>query len=242
MRVVSWNIQHLEQYDRTDSLEIALKKTLDQQQPDVLLLQEVDVNKSRTGHVDQTQVFSKALNAVASRFKSTKLKPVGDGQYGLAIVSQLPVKSWHELDLFPSPIGRRLTFKFGDTEETFYVHDHPRAALAAILENGWCVVNTHLSFVPVSSHLQMLRVVLWAKKLAKQHNAKLLVGGDLNFSRVKWLEKFGLFDSVKGLSFPAWEPETQIDHLLIQDPYAVRNSKIGEQSAISDHLWIAVEL
>ena len=242
MRVLSWNIQHLEQYDRTDSIEVALKKTLDLQKPDLLLLQEVDVKKERTGYVDQTKVFADLLDASDLKFKKTKLKPLTDGEYGLAIISRLPVKAWHSLDLFPSPIGRRLTFKFGDTEETFYVHDHPRAALAVILENGWCVVNTHLSFVPVSSHLQMMRVVLWARKLAKQNNCKLLIGGDLNFEQVKWLKSFGLFDGVFGKTFPAWEPETQIDHLLVEDLSDIKDSIIGEQCAISDHRWISVDI
>jgi endonuclease/exonuclease/phosphatase family metal-dependent hydrolase len=88
----------------------------------------------------------------------------------------------------------------------------------------------------------MLRVVLWAKKLAKQHNCNLVIGGDLNISGVKWLAKFGLVDAINGLTFPAWEPETQIDHLLVQDLSEVKSSQIGEQSAISDHLWIALDI
>ena len=133
-----------------------------------------------------------------------------------------------------------MTFQFGDSSETFYVHDHPRAAIAAVLENGCVVVNTHLSFMPLFAQLQMIRVVLWGKKLARKHNSKLIIGGDFNFVSTSWLRLFGLKASVTGNTFPAWKPEKQIDHFLVDSKVQLSASEIAKQGPISDHRWIAV--
>lgn len=242
MRVVSWNIQHLEQYDRTNSAEFALAQMLEMQKPDVLLLQEVDIDKARTNKADQLAEIRASLDALDSKFQETKLIPKEDGKYGIGIVSKIPVVEWHSIELPRSPIGRRLTFEFGGESETFFVHDHPRAALAAILDNGFCVVNTHLSFMPVAAQMQMIRVVIWAKKLARKHNVKLIIGGDFNFVGTGWLKLFGLRESVVGNTFPAWNPEKQIDHILIDSQASFSTSAIGAQGPISDHRWISIDI
>ncbi len=242
MRIVSWNIQHLEQYDRSIDPSRALSKMLETQNADVLLLQEVDVNKPRTNNADQATEIANALGAFDFQFKETKLVPREEGQYGIAIVSKVPVVAWRSIALPRSPVGRKMTFEFGDESQTFYVNDHPRAALAAILENGYCIVNTHLSFMPIAAQLQMLKVVLWGKKIARQHNSKLIIGGDFNFVSVTWLKLFGLVEAVFGKTFPAWKPDRQIDHFLVGHNVRVLNSEVGASGPLSDHRWIAVEL
>jgi endonuclease/exonuclease/phosphatase family metal-dependent hydrolase len=209
---------------------------------DVLLLQEVDLDKERTNNSDQLVEISSALGAQHSRFKETRLIPKEDGKYGIGIASKIPVVDWHSIDLPRSPIGKRMTFHFGDESETFYVTDHPRAALAAVLGNGYCVVNTHLSFMPIAAQLQMIRVVLWGKKIARKHDAKLIIGGDFNFVASSWLKLFGLRDTVVGDTFPAWKPEKQIDHFLVESNIKVSSEEIGKQSPLSDHRWIAIDI
>ncbi|MEY3696641.1 MAG: hypothetical protein RJA41_291 [Actinomycetota bacterium] len=242
MRIVSWNIQHLEQYDRSVQFDAALNRMLSQVNADVLLLQEVDVEKARTNHDDQLKELSASIGAKFSQFKETRLIPAEDGHYGIGIASKMQVIEWHTIDLPRSPIGRRMTFEFGGEPQTFYVNDHPRAAIAAVLENGYCVINTHLSFMPIAAHLQCIRVVIWAKRIAKKHNSKLVVGGDFNFVGSSWLKLFGLKDAVLGKTFPAWSPEKQIDHLMVERETDISQSQIGEHGPISDHRWIAVEV
>ncbi len=242
MRIVSWNIQHLEQYDRSTNFDSALNQMLSALAADVLLLQEVDVNKARTNNEDQLAKISKLIDANFTQFKETRLIPVEDGSYGIGIASKLPVIKWYSIDLLRSPIGRRMTFEFGGKPQTFYVNDHPRAAIAAVLENGYCVVNTHLSFMSIAARMQCIRVVLWARSIAKRHNAKLIIAGDFNFVGSKWLNLFGLKDAVIGNTFPAWNPEKQIDHIMVEKDVQILQSSIGEQGPISDHRWIATEI
>jgi hypothetical protein len=77
----------------------------------------------------------------------------------------IPVKSWHRLDLTGSPVGVFMAFPVDGKMKKFYVRDHPRSALAAHLENGWLIINTHLSFVPGFNLLQLIKIKRWANKL-----------------------------------------------------------------------------
>ena len=243
MRVVSWNIQHLELYDQSHSADAALRDTLVLQRPDVLLLQEVDEGKERTGLVSQTELIAGALGTEHHKFQETLLVPREDGQYGIAIASTVPVLEWHTTALRRSPIGRRMTFTFNGTPETFYVNDHPRAAIAAVLANGWTVVNLHLSFMPIAAHLQAAYVLAWARRIAKRSNTRLIIGGDFNFQSSKWLALLGFRETVRGRTFPQWQPTRQIDHLIT--PWGAtdtRRPEIGPISPLSDHRWIAVEV
>lgn len=107
---------------------------------DVLGLQEVDRFQTRSGQDDQAELAAKAMRANEFRFSETicgkmesagwtpgrapdpaGLAPVGPG-YGIALLSRLPVQSWHELQLpaprlaYPTLVGgqsenRRLRFE-----------------------------------------------------------------------------------------------------------------------------------
>ena len=49
--------------------------------------------------------------------------------------------------------------------------------------NGWTVVNTHLSFVPIFNLVQLKRVKNWALSLAEQTNTRALIMGDLHLPK-----------------------------------------------------------
>src|SRR4051812_9129492 len=88
---------------------------------DVLALQEVDRNQPRTDQVDITAVVAQSCAAVAARFAPTlvgtpgeRWVAAGDGtgtgpadrqpQYGVALISRWPVRSWHERRFRPAPV------------------------------------------------------------------------------------------------------------------------------------------
>ena len=98
--------------------------------------------------------------------------------YGIGIVSKIPVLSWHRLNLGNSPLGLPLIVPGDETGKGrprfIYVKDEPRLALAAVLENGYTVVNTHLSFVPGFNLAQLRRVKKWALEIAES-TGKIIV-------------------------------------------------------------------
>jgi len=163
--------------------------------------------------------------------------------YGIGIVSKIPVLSWHRLDLKGSPVGVLMAFPVDGKLKRFYVRDHPRSALAAKLDNGWLVINTHLSFVPGFSLAQLIKVKRWANTLGVTDKSKILIMGDLNIP-------FAIF--TKGIkwkslaimrTFPSWYPKVQIDYFLSQKLSSKDVQHIQyPHSGMSDHLPLQIEV
>jgi endonuclease/exonuclease/phosphatase family metal-dependent hydrolase len=167
--------------------------------------------------------------------------------YGIGIVSKIPVTSWHRLNLGNSPIGLPLVVPGDETGKGkprfIYVKDEPRLALAAVLENGWTVVNTHLSFVPILNLIQLKRVKKWALELAQKTGTRAVVMGDLNLPKNLPVT----FSSWKSLAtantYPSWGAKIQFDYLLAKDlPQASYQEVAISATGMSDHLPLSVEI
>jgi endonuclease/exonuclease/phosphatase family metal-dependent hydrolase len=160
---------------------------------DVLAVQEVDRRQPRSGEVDQTELIARTLGAVDYRFV-----PAVDGtpgiagwtasvdvpsdtdsllaQFGVALISRIPVTEWHVLRLtpargrFPIPIPSR-------PPQLLWLNDEPRVAVAAVLAQPRITIAcTHLSFVPFTTVRQLRAVRSWLTALP---GPRLLLG-DLN--------------------------------------------------------------
>jgi endonuclease/exonuclease/phosphatase family metal-dependent hydrolase len=167
--------------------------------------------------------------------------------YGIGIVSKIPVKSWHRLNLGNSPVGMPLVVPGDETGKGkirfIYVKDEPRIALAAILENGWTVVNTHLSFVPGMNLAQLRKLKKWANNLAALSGTKALIFGDLNLPKnlptvgSKWKSLVTLN------TYPSWGAKIQFDYILAESPHSFEYHPLSHtQTGVSDHLPIGVEI
>lgn len=167
--------------------------------------------------------------------------------YGIGIVSKIPVISWHRLNLGNSPLGLPLIVpgdESGKGRPRFiYVKDEPRLALAAVLENGFTVVNTHLSFVPGFNLAQLRRVKKWALSIAESTGTRAIVVGDLNLPKNLPVAASQWKSLVTQNTYPSWGGKIQFDYILSQDlafgEYSVRNFA---PTGVSDHLPIGVEI
>jgi len=123
--------------------------------------------------------------------------------------------------------------------KAIYIKDEPRLAIAAELENGWTIINTHLSFVPGVNVFQLSKLKKWADSFGE----KVLLMGDFNLPGSipamgsKWQSLF-----VQS-TYPSWKPKIQFDYILskgvaLKDVIQVPTTKSG----ISDHLPLSVEL
>ena len=174
--------------------------------------------------------------------------------YGIGLITNIPVTKWELLPLGKSVIGLPLVFPAGDADGStnssakpklrfIYVKDEPRYAVAAQLENGFTVVNMHLSFVPFVNLFQLWRVKRWLAKMPGQH----ILLGDLNLPFDLPI-KFSKWKSLVSMaSYPTWQPKIQFDYIL-SDNYGVGNSDtervkpIYVKSDISDHLPVTIEI
>lgn len=167
--------------------------------------------------------------------------------YGIGIVSKIPVMSWHRLNLGNSPLGLPLIVpgdESGKGRPRFiYVKDEPRLALAAVLENGLTVVNTHLSFVPGFNLAQLRRVKKWALSIAQSTGTRAVVVGDLNLPKNLPIVASQWQSLVTQNTYPSWGGKIQFDYILSPDlafgEYSVRNFA---PTGVSDHLPIGVEI
>lgn len=167
--------------------------------------------------------------------------------YGIGIVSKVPVLSWHRLNLGNSPLGLPLIVPGDETGKGkprfIYVKDEPRIALAAVLENGFTVVNTHLSFVPGFNLAQLRRVKKWALHIAESTGTRAIVLGDLNLPKNLPIVASSWKSLVTQNTYPSWGGKIQFDYILTPDlafgEYSVRNFA---PTRVSDHLPIGVEI
>jgi hypothetical protein len=230
----------------------------------IIGLQEVDYFLARSNNQNQTANVAAVINAADWAFAPSLMgspdedwrnpnaddakivsskDPVALPGYGIGMVSTIPVTSWHRLDLTGSPVGVFMAFPVDGKMKKFYVRDHPRSALAAQLNNGWLVINTHLSFVPVFNLLQLIKIKRWANKLGVTDKSKILIMGDLNipFSRIVTGFTWRSLLSVK--TFPSWQPKVQIDYFLSQGLTRTDvQTTVHAHAGMSDHLAIQLEV
>ena len=177
--------------------------------------------------------------------------------YGIGIVSKVPVISWHRLNLGNSPVGMPLVVPGDETGKGrprfIYVRDEPRVAIAAVLENGWVIINTHLSFVPGFNLAQLRKIKRWADKLGEENKCRVVIMGDLNLPKNLPVLASDWISLVQQNTYPSWGAKIQFDYILSRDlqeaqyhPLYRSQLAISPPSishlGISDHLPISAEI
>ena len=168
------------------------------------------------------------------------------GNYGIGIASKIPIVHWDRLELGKSVFGMPLVIpaenKKGKQSIRFlYVADEPRVALAATLDNGWTVINTHLSFVPFVNYRQLGKIKRWTKQLSEKYGTHVLIIGDMNLP--KGLPAIG--SSWNSLmtqnSYPSWGAKIQFDYILSNTLQPNQFETLPTViTGMSDHLPISI--
>ena len=273
MRITSWNLLHGLQIPPNPAgpSAPALQRAIAEIASDVIAVQEVDYLLPRTGGVNQISEIATAMSATDWAFapsvigtpgeKWRKLNDrdpkyisnnsIGDlaGSYGIAIASNIPVIKWQRLELGRSVIGMPLVVPTESETSSkpkiraIYVHDEPRVALAATLQNGFTVINTHLSFIPGVNLKQLNKLKRWAQQIARETNTIPIILGDLNLPKgipvigSKWKSL------VTQNTYPSWGAKIQFDYILANDlsGYQFTDRKTVK-TGVSDHLPLRIEL
>ena len=273
MRITSWNLLHGMEIPPNPAgpSAPALQRAIAEIASDVIAVQEVDYLLPRTGVVNQISEIATAMSATDWAFapsvigtpgeKWRKLNDrdpiyisnnsIGDlaGSYGIAIASNIPVMKWQRLELGRSVIGMPLVVPTESETSSkpkiraIYVRDEPRVALAATLQNGFTVINTHLSFIPGVNLKQLNKLKRWAQQIARETNTIPIILGDLNLPKdipvigSKWKSL------VTQNTYPSWGAKIQFDYILANDlsGYQFTDRK-SVKTGVSDHLPLRIEL
>ncbi|SBT41365.1 endonuclease/exonuclease/phosphatase family protein [Micromonospora auratinigra] len=258
MRLATFNLLHgrsltdgLVDPDRLSAAVTALDA-------DVLALQEVDRDQTRSGNLDLTAIAARALDAPAHRFAAAvvgtpgeQFRPLthdddghGEPLYGIGLISRYPVRTWQVTRLRPAPV-RSPIYVPGPGGGLVLLRDEPRVVLAAVLDTPHgtlTVAATHLSFVPGWNILQLRRVVRALRALP----APRILLGDLNLPA----GPAALLSRWRPLgrrpTYPAGQPRVQLDHILADrhghDRLPPVTAVDTPPSVISDHRPLVVDL
>ncbi len=235
---------------------------------DLIALQEVDFNLERSGNENQSGAVARIMGTAHWGFapaisgtpgdKWRKLKSdeqlvitdsnIGQvkelGSYGIAIISKVPVKSWLRLELGRSVIGMPLLI--GNEKgklAMLYVKDEPRVAIAAVLENGWTVINTHLSFVPLVNIYQLFKLSRWATSIEREYSTKVILLGDFNLPGGIPSKLTSWKRATQSLSYPSWAPKISFDYILMRQEHLAESTEVTTPDLdISDHRAISIDL
>ena len=227
---------------------------------DVAGFQEVDHHLARSGNEPQMHIAAQSLGAKYWAFAPSVIGTPGEvrrhlnntdqrivtresenkvGSYGIGIVSRIPVIKWERLELGRSIVGLPLLIPAEKGVRAIYVNDEERVALAAHLDNGWIVINTHLSFVPFVNLYQLGKVKRWAKTLSQGGKYKVLIIGDLNLPK----NLSGWNSLINQKSYPSWGAKVQFDYIL-SNTLAANQIEVLPTSVtgVSDHLPISIRI
>lgn len=262
MRITSWNILHGQPL--SDQGSTTLTEALSELGSELIACQEVDHKLERSERACQGGDIAEAIGASYWGFAPTIEGTPGEswkkldasqrriitdtqeesGYYGISIASKVPVAHWLRKDLGRSWIGLPLAVSNEKGKPRFlYVKDEPRVAMAAVLKNGWTVINTHLSFVPLVNLYQLHKITRWAKAIEKEYETQVLLVGDFNLiwgipSKVTKFKRATMANS-----YPSWKPAISFDYILARRENLHRMSEILHQGiAISDHRAISIDL
>ena len=227
LRIFSYNIKHGQGMDGKIDLE-RIAAVIAKEKPDLVALQEVDVNCTRSGNIDIAAELGRLLKMEHRFSKSIDLQ---GGEYGVAVLSRLPVIK---------AIRHVLP---GEGE--------PRTALEVQVNGG--SFGDVISFVSIHNDWQKeeTRVMQVGAILAalKETTHPVILAGDFNGetddASVQLIAQkpWQLLDKKGEKTCPSDVPKVEIDFFAIRGFGALESKcRVIEEKVASDHRPIVAEL
>lgn len=252
MRMATFNILHGRSvHDGAVELD-RLAESVGRIDADVLALQEVDCDQPRSAMADLTAVAAEAMDAVTHRFvaaiagtpgatwmAATGREQPGTAAYGIALLSRFPVQNWQVVRLPRIPMTFPMYLR--EPGKVLMVNEEPRAAMVARLDTPlglMTVANTHLSFVPGWNRVQLHHL---ARDLRGFGGPRVLMG-DLNMTPPRTRRWVGMRALCTARTFPADDPQRQLDHILTDDPTLAVDECQAPELPVSDHRALVVDV
>jgi endonuclease/exonuclease/phosphatase family metal-dependent hydrolase len=229
LRVLSYNIHHANPPSRPDFIDMnAIANVIKQQQPDLVALQEIDVNTTRSGKdLHQANELAR-LTGMTAYF--AKAIDYGGGEYGVAVLSKHPMEGMKSTPL--------------PTDEATRGEHRTLGSAIITLPNGNKVLFafTHLDAQSNSTNriLQVKKIV----ELLQPEQLPVIIAGD--FNAVAGSEAINLLDnsftrtciSGCGFTIPVEKPNKTIDFIAYKPAtsFTVVEHKVIDEKYASDHL------
>lgn len=163
IKVLSYNVHHCNPPSKKDFIDMdAIVKIINNVKPDLVALQEIDVNTERSGkNIDQAKELGR-LTGMHSFFAKTI--DYQGGEYGIAVLSKYPFIATEAIEL---PMEHN-------------AGGEPRAVAAVIVEtvegHKIAFASTHLDLKEENKELQIHAIVDYVQDI----NIPVLLAGDFN--------------------------------------------------------------
>jgi len=233
IRVLTYNIHHANPPSKKDFIDLdAIARVINEQRPDFVALQEVDVHTGRSGReVHEAEALAAATGMHAFFAKAI---PYDGGEYGIAVLSRTPVEEGHAYAL-PSAPGSK---------------GEPRALCTVTTKkNGRRIMmaSTHLDVMRPDSN-RLLQVQAITKILSNARMPVILAG---DFNAKPGSPAIELLDSAFTrtcmdcpFTIPVEQPNRTIDLIAYRPAAAfqVLEHKVIPERYASDHLPVSAKL
>ena len=224
LKVMTYNVHHCEGNDGKLDVE-RIANVINDQQCDLVALQELDRNTSRSDKVDQLARLAELTGMMPSFGKAIDF---GGGEYGVGILSRLPIRESRTTKL---PSGEKREQRVA-TEVIVQPKSGPE----------FIFVSTHLDHTSGENDRSQQTAKL--RELFSSGPKLAIVAGDLNAvsSRAEMqtmLEKWTDVDATKqSPTIPAAKPNAKIDYILLPQagPWEVVSTEVLNEPIASDHL------
>ncbi|PMD95012.1 endonuclease [Siphonobacter sp. BAB-5405] len=231
VRVLTYNIHHANPPSKPEFIDLeAIARVIKNDQPDIVMVQEVDVRTRRSGQVDEAEKLAQ-LTGLQAYF--VKAIDHDGGEYGVALLSKFPL---HNQRRYPLPLDSQ---KPGE----------PRVLGTAELK-----LPSGRSITVACTHLDAQRGpasrVLQAKEIARILKAvpmPVILAGDLNDtpeSETLRILNQSLQSTCKDCAptIPVENPRKTIDFILTGGPWKVMEHRVIQETYASDHLPVRATL
>jgi len=233
LKIMSYNIHIGNPPSKPGIIDMeAIIKAIKSENPDLIALQEVDVNTARSGKINQADIIARKLGM---NFFFAKAIDHDGGDYGVALLSKFPIS---ETKI------HRLTTVAGSGGE-------PRVIATAriLLKNGKYIRfgATHLDHLrnPVNREVQIEEI----NKIGIEEKLPFIIAGDLNAvtesAEIQKLDQVFMRTCSKcEPTFPVGTPNRTIDFIAFKktDKFSVISHRVVQEHYASDHLPVVALL
>jgi len=228
LKVMSYNVHYCNPPSMPASfIDVdAIVNVINGEKPDLIALQEIDVNVNRSGNINQAQIIAGKLHM---RYFFAKAIDYQGGDYGILILSRYPLSE--------TAVHRLPTLAGSGGEPRVLATAKVTLPDGKTLRFG----NTHLDAQPdhTNRNLQMDRIL----EIASGDDLPFIIGGD--FNAVPNTEVINKLDAgftrtcaICAPTIPVINPTRAIDFIAFRHPenkYSTSNHQVINETYASDH-------
>jgi endonuclease/exonuclease/phosphatase family metal-dependent hydrolase len=232
VRVMTYNIHHCNPPSRPGFIDIdAIANVIREQDPDLVALQEVDMNTGRSGNLYQGTEIAQRLNI---NYYFGRAIDHDGGEYGVAILSKHPLD---EGVVHPLP---------SDADPTAEARVLATARIRLPNGNYIRFGTTHLDHRNPGNRESQVRKI---NEIATKEKLPFIIGGDFNATpeseQMKLLKDVFVFSCEDcEPTIPVINPKRAIDFIVYSrtSPFRVVSHQVIREEYASDHLPVLAEL